>query len=505
MTLPDLSFQLPNLSDTALYPVVSHGPGCVDPPPTPATCFPDTIVIVRPFLLPTEPLGQLTQPLTAARTLIPAPPSVGVQCPSLRFDLVAANSGAVTGTEASVGFLITRPENDACLPVIEPLFVFPCTSITANANGAVTMVNGPGLATVAQELTANDTDTTCSTNLRVNVAVPCVVPSIVPDTPANLDPTTGATFLADKVAYNTAQSAYLTALSLYTAEQALYASQAAAYPGLVATYNADYATYLVDIAAWRLAVQQQPQPVPLPPQPAPPIPPVKPVAPVGPPPAPVPPTTSSATIATSTAPSTTLISPLTASLFDIGLNADPTGFLDGDVIQVDGEHMVIAATGLLTITVQRAVNGTPLETHAIGALISVYTPQGGKIQVLVSGPPCDQVVSLAATIRFPTPSSSGSSGSTGGGGFTVGTTAMGGTTSPFHASPYATTTTYPPLAIVPIIDTQGIISPAGTQVDNSVNLVLNATGRTLANGDVVTVQQTTTVPGGGYTVQLAVV
>jgi hypothetical protein len=498
VSIPDLSFVLPNLGDPTVYPPVAHAPTCTDTPPVPSTCFPDTLTIVRPFALPTEPLGQLTQQLTALRNLIPSPPTVGVQCPSLRFDLVAANQGTLTGSSPEVDYFISRPEGDACLPIILPQLTFPCTSITATADGTVSMVNGPTLAGVDHVLTQNDTDRTCSTNLLVNVAVPCVVPDLSAAAWDSVQPG-GAANTAANAQYVVDNTAYGLASATYTAAHALYVAQLATYTSNLVTYNSAYATFLTAMDAWRLAVQQQPQPMPLPAKPAAPIPPVRPSPPVGPPVAPVAPSVSNAEVKTVASPISYLISG--CGISTIAINAPTGGFMDGDEIQIGGEQMSVVAIAPATFTVVRGIHGTGGQTHNAGDAVTVCTPKGGQASVLVSGPPCNRQLTLGLKIRMPSSVGGvggGTGSSTGGGGFTVGTTS--GALSPFTSG--ANGASYPPLSEVPIVDTAGVSGTvaAGTQIDPTANLVVNQTNRTLAQGDIVTAWMTNQPPVGSRAV-----
>ncbi len=293
MLLPDLSFTLPDLTNTTKYPVVAHAPSCVDAQPAPSTCFPDLINIVRPFAFPTEALGQLSQPLSRLHNLLPIPPSVGTHCPSPRVDLVAANAGKQTGNEPDVGFEIARPENDACLPLFIPKITFPCTAVTGDTPGTVTMVDSVGQANVLHTLTKNDDDKSCSTNIKVSAHVPCVMPTVEVHSyfdlkPADSDPVhpeAGGAYAAAQTQYTLDIINYNTQLTIYNALNAVYLAELALYSAAVTAYAGLYTTYQTSLQTWRVAMEVQPLPDPLPIKPTAPTKPVAPVAPV----APVPP------------------------------------------------------------------------------------------------------------------------------------------------------------------------------------------------------------------------
>ncbi len=135
MTLDLNLISLPDLTDTAQYPTVAHGPSCTDDGATDErTCHPGGLVRPRRYALPTEALGRLRYDLNRLRELIPIPPSIGVHCPTIRIDQRPEAIGQpIVGDTASVDFSVEQEGGDACLPKLIPKLVFPCTRLLANS------------------------------------------------------------------------------------------------------------------------------------------------------------------------------------------------------------------------------------------------------------------------------------------------------------------------------------------------------------------------------------
>ncbi len=165
MTIDLNSVNLPDLSDTTKYPTVAHTPFCTDPGPVdPRTCHPGSLLRVRPYELPTEPLGKLKFTWNRLRELIPVPPRIGVHCPT-----ISATTATLTGLTGSASTTVTQQYGDACLPRLVQHINFPCTTITPT----VSLTTSGSTPTASWAPPVLDTSgNSCNTSLRLNLNIP---------------------------------------------------------------------------------------------------------------------------------------------------------------------------------------------------------------------------------------------------------------------------------------------------------------------------------------------
>jgi hypothetical protein len=165
MTLDLPSVSLPDLSDTTKFPTVSHAPFCTDPGPVdPRTCHPGSLIRVRPYELPTEPLGKLKFTWNRLRELIPVPPRIGVHCPT-----IATSTTVNVGDVGSASQSVETQLGDACLPKLVNNINFPCTSITPT----VTLTSVGSVAAAFWDTPTTDrSGNQCNTGINLNLNVP---------------------------------------------------------------------------------------------------------------------------------------------------------------------------------------------------------------------------------------------------------------------------------------------------------------------------------------------
>lgn len=164
MTLDLNSIQLPDLTDATKFPTVSHAPSCTDSGPVDTrTCHPLTLVRVRPYELPTEPLGRLKFTWNRLRELIPVPPRLGIHCPT-----IATETNVAVGDAGAVTHSVETQGGDACLPKLVSSIVFPCTRL----NPQVTVTGG--IATGSWDAPVNHRDANqCIQDVMLRLNIPC--------------------------------------------------------------------------------------------------------------------------------------------------------------------------------------------------------------------------------------------------------------------------------------------------------------------------------------------
>ena len=198
---PDLTFvNWPDLTNTTLYPPlapaaggVAHAPLTTPIPSITKSCFPQVsgsprpLVSVLPFAHTTEVPARVSPTALSVKIQLPPPPSVSVHCPTIR---TATTLGTSFVTAATATSTVAVDVGDACLPIINNNFNFPCTTVTAA--GTITLVPSTSAPSFAVTPTTSTTGNTCSTNLNFNLQIPsagCPVIKLTP-TATTMEPVT---------------------------------------------------------------------------------------------------------------------------------------------------------------------------------------------------------------------------------------------------------------------------------------------------------------------------
>lgn len=165
--MPPLDFgpiELPDLTDTDLYPVVDHAPACVDAQPFDnKSCHVTPLIKIRPYAFTTEPLGRLKQPRPLHPLLPPVPPTHGTHCPTITQEIDIDTAVAAEATTD-----VTLKNGDACRPTLIQHIKIPCTNIVA------TVSSGPGFPSgLAVSAPTTDTaDKKCTAGLSFTAVFP---------------------------------------------------------------------------------------------------------------------------------------------------------------------------------------------------------------------------------------------------------------------------------------------------------------------------------------------
>ena len=172
MRLPDLDvIDLPDLTSAA-YPRVNHSATCVDAVIPARTCWPSTlqnIVRVRPYALPTTPLGHLKYPWMRIRALFPIPPGIGLHCSTLKSTQTSVSM--VSGSPPSWNRTVEPCDpTDPCCINIKDILNIPCIFPTFR-DGKVYM-NG------AELLGASTTHRVSGVGCNIGVALDVSLPDL---------------------------------------------------------------------------------------------------------------------------------------------------------------------------------------------------------------------------------------------------------------------------------------------------------------------------------------
>lgn len=167
MPLSDLDvIPLPDLTGPE-YPVVDHIPLCVEPAAPALDCWPESLPEmqrVRPFAHPQSPLGRLRFSWMRIRNLFPAPPSVGVHCPTVR----STQTQVIVSPNPSPQWnrSIEQPPEDACRINIRDVLQIPCILPTFQ-DGEVFGTGGVVIGTVEAVVQQNG----CNQQVRFDVTI----------------------------------------------------------------------------------------------------------------------------------------------------------------------------------------------------------------------------------------------------------------------------------------------------------------------------------------------
>ena len=169
MPLPNLNvITLPDLGGPQYPQGLTHGiaPGCVDPGEIESkACWPfGALLRVRPFAMPTTPLGVLQVAFLRIRNLFPVPPSIGVHCPTV---IAPAPTVVMGGSVPTWNRSVVQPPSDACQITINDFLEIPCFSPGLTGGNITDSVT----SAVVGSLSVHQTGAGCSASFEIRAAI----------------------------------------------------------------------------------------------------------------------------------------------------------------------------------------------------------------------------------------------------------------------------------------------------------------------------------------------